>query len=94
MGDTEQDAINALLAAGLPNEARAVEYLRARLGAMVEQYQAGQRFSYEQGRADERERCARIARLGCLVDPDGGSPTEDEAAMCNEISERIIGGQN
>ena len=92
MGDTEQAAIDALLAAGRPNEARAVEHLRARLNAMLEQYQAGQRFSYDSGRNDERSRCAKVARNGCLVPPDGGSPTEDEAAMCEEIARRILEG--
>lgn len=27
----------------------------------------------------ERERCAHIARNGCLVPPDGGSPTEGDS---------------
>ena len=40
---------------------------------------------------DERERCAQIALNGCLVYPDGGSPTEDEAALCEEIARRIRG---
>lgn len=70
MTDEEQAAIDALLAAGKPNEARAVELLRARLSAMVEQFQAGQRFSYERGRADERERYMRMASIGCK--PDAG----------------------
>ena len=38
----------------------------------------------------ERQRCARIAREGCLVEPDGGSPTEDEVALCEEIERRIL----
>jgi hypothetical protein len=33
---------------------------------------------------------AYIARSGCLVPPDGGSPTEDEADMCDAIAERIL----
>lgn len=41
--------------------------------------------------AIERQRCAEIARNGCLVYPDGGSPTEDEAALCDEIARRIRG---
>ena len=39
----------------------------------------------------ERARCARIAHNGCLVYPDGGSPTEEEAALCEEIARRIRG---
>jgi hypothetical protein len=39
----------------------------------------------------ERERCARIARDGCLVPPDGGSPTEAEADMCRDIANAILG---
>ncbi len=39
--------------------------------------------------AEERERCARIASNGCLVPPDGGSPTEDEVQMCNDIAAAI-----
>lgn len=38
---------------------------------------------------EERERCARIATNGCLVPPDGGSPTEDEARMCADIAAAI-----
>ena len=30
-----------------------------------------------------------IARNGCLVPPDGGSPTEAEAELCDEIADRI-----
>ena len=37
----------------------------------------------------ERERCAAIARSGCLVPPDGGQPTEDERLLCEEIERRI-----
>ncbi|WP_316397322.1 hypothetical protein [Bradyrhizobium sp. 33ap4] len=32
------------------------------------------------------EDAARIAENGCLVPPDGGSPTEDELQMCNNIA--------
>ena len=39
----------------------------------------------------ERERCALIARYGCLVPPDGGSPTDDERVLCDEIEFRIRG---
>ena len=37
----------------------------------------------------ERERCALIAVNGCLVPPDGGSPTDDERLLCEEIARRI-----
>ena len=37
----------------------------------------------------ERNRCAWIARHGCLVPPDGGSPTEAERLLCEEIERRI-----
>lgn len=30
-----------------------------------------------------------MARDGCLVPPDGGSPTEDEVALCNHIADGI-----
>ena|SRR6188768_523086 len=30
-----------------------------------------------------------IARHGCLVPPDGGSPTENERLMCEDIAHRI-----
>ena len=39
--------------------------------------------------AAEREECARIATYGCLVPPDGGSPTENEVDMCNSIAAAI-----
>lgn len=39
----------------------------------------------------ERERCAYLARNACLVPPDGGSPTEAEAAVCDEAARRIMG---
>jgi hypothetical protein len=38
---------------------------------------------------EERERCARIAANGCLVPPDGGSPTEAERQMCDGIAAAI-----
>ena len=58
------------------------ERLRAKLGQLVLP-------AIEAAVAVERERCAQIARNGCLVPPDGGSPTEDEAALCEEIARRI-----
>jgi hypothetical protein len=35
------------------------------------------------------EEAAIIAENGCLVDPDGGSPTEQEYELCQEIASRI-----
>jgi hypothetical protein len=32
------------------------------------------------------ERAAEVASQACLVPPDGGSPTKDEADLCNEIA--------
>jgi hypothetical protein len=40
-------------------------------------------------RAEERERCARVAAHGCLVPPNGGSPEPWEADLCDEIARRI-----
>jgi hypothetical protein len=40
-------------------------------------------------RQDEREACAMIARDGCLVPPDGGSPSESERVPCEEIAAAI-----
>ncbi len=37
----------------------------------------------------EREACAKIAADGCLVPPDGGSPTDDEIRMCDNIAAAI-----
>ena len=42
-----------------------------------------------EGAAEEREACARIAHEGCLVPPDGGSPSSEELAVCDHI-ERYI----
>jgi len=35
------------------------------------------------------EKCAKIADCGCLVPPDGGSPTEAEREMCDGIASAI-----
>ena len=37
----------------------------------------------------EREACATIAIYGCMVPPDGGSPTEDERLLCEHIAHSI-----
>lgn len=52
MGDTLQDAINALRAAGLEREADAVDELRARHNRTMDAYHAGQRASYSDGFKD------------------------------------------
>lgn len=36
------------------------------------------------------EEAAGIARNGCLVPPDGGSPTDDEREMCDRIADAIL----
>ena len=36
-----------------------------------------------------REAAARAARHACLVPPDGGSPSDDEVAVCDEAERRI-----
>jgi hypothetical protein len=41
------------------------------------------------GRSAILEEAARIAENGCLVPPDGGSPTEDEREMCESIATQI-----
>ena len=37
----------------------------------------------------ERDACAQIAIYGCMVPPDGGSPTEDERLLCEHIAHSI-----
>ena len=37
------------------------------------------------------EEAAKVAEKGCLVPPDGGSPTEDERIMCDGIAAAIRG---
>ena len=39
---------------------------------------------------EEEEACAKITREGCLVPPDGGSPTEAESDMCERIAAAIL----
>lgn len=41
------------------------------------------------GRREGLEMAALVARDGCLVPPDGGSPTEDERVMCDSIAATI-----
>lgn len=37
-----------------------------------------------------RNRCADMVRNGCLVPPDGGSPTTAEVEMCDGIAARVL----
>jgi len=39
--------------------------------------------------AEGIEAAAKVAREGCLVPPDGGSPTTEEVVLCEEIERRI-----
>lgn len=39
--------------------------------------------------AEGVEAAAKVAREGCLVPPDGGSPTTEEVVLCEEIERRI-----
>ena len=41
-------------------------------------------------RAEGMREAAGIAANACLVDPDGGSPTEEERLACEEAYRRII----
>ena len=47
------------------------------------------RLMIAQARRESMERAAVIAKQGYLISPDGGSPTEDEVQMCNEIAAAI-----
>jgi hypothetical protein len=38
----------------------------------------------------EREACAQVARHGCLVPPDGGSPSQSEVDLCDHIATIIL----
>src|SRR3954462_2742894 len=46
--------------------------------------------SFLAGAAWQWERDAKIAKEGCLVPPDGGSPTNDEVAFCEHIAKAIL----
>lgn len=41
-------------------------------------------------RAEALKEAAKVAREGCLVPPDGGSPTQAETDLCDEIERRIL----
>jgi hypothetical protein len=61
--------------------------------AMVENEIRGRLARAETAARDARaaavEEAAWTAKYGCLVPPDGGSPTEAEADLCDEIERRI-----
>jgi hypothetical protein len=57
MNDKLQEVINALRAAGDEAGAKAVEELRSAMDRTMQQYHAGQRDAYAEGRKDEAE-CA------------------------------------
>jgi hypothetical protein len=70
--------------AWMRNSGRGEPYTR-RLAILFDEFAA-------EAVAAERERCAKIAENGCLVPPDGGSPTEDEVEMCKSIAAFIRHG--
>jgi hypothetical protein len=74
MNDKLQEAINALRAAGDERGAKAVEELRGELARTMEQYHAGQRASYESGRAASPDLLAELheckAALEALLERD------------------------
>ncbi len=58
-----------------------------------EEYKNRARYSdadLEHAKKSVRERCANIARNGCLLPPDGGSPTDAEVEMCDSIAKAIL----
>lgn len=44
---------------------------------------------YKAGAEAMREAAAMVALNGCLVPPDGGAPTAEEAEMCASIAQQI-----
>ena len=67
--------------------------LRSEVARLVGELERASEDLIHYGDARERvaiDRCAEIARNGCLVPPDGGAPTEAEAALCEEIASRIL----
>lgn len=81
-----------------PIEVRAREHARAALDKWENTQGVGLDESMAIGFAKalriERElalrKAARIAREGCLVPPDGGSPTAEETTLCDHIAARIM----
>lgn len=69
------------LRCGIQLQLREIDRLRAALADVAAEM--------PQAVLHERNRCAWIARHGCLVPPDGGSPTEAERLLCEEIARRI-----
>ena len=62
MDDKEQAAIDSLRAAGLEDEATAVEEIRAMHRATIDAYHAGLRDSFKNGRSAERDVWRSVAR--------------------------------
>lgn len=66
------------------------------LNAGLDTQSAHDAFAQYTGEADENARkhalrsAAAVARDGCLVAPDGGSPTDDEREMCDRIADAIL----
>lgn len=66
------------------------------LNAGLDTQSAHDAFAQYTGEADENARkqalraAAAVARDGCLVPPDGGSPTDDEREMCDHIADAIL----
>lgn len=44
---------------------------------------------WNRGAEAMRDKSAWTAKYACLVEPDGGSPTEEEANVCDEAEKRI-----
>lgn len=78
---------NELVVGGTSSDAATVRLMREAAAALSQPVPAPQ--TAEKMRADLIEQCAYIAIHGCLVPPDGGSPTESERLMCEDIAARI-----
>ena len=87
---TEGDVIALAVAHNLGRTMKPLGMQTGDVFVTDQSYRTGELLAFAAAVADaERKRCAQIARNGCLVPPDGGSPTEDEAALCEEIARRI-----
>lgn len=87
---TEGDVIALAVAHNLGRTMKPIGMQTGDVFVTDQSYRTGELLAFAAAVADaERKRCAQIARNGCLVPPDGGSPTEDEAALCEEIARRI-----
>jgi hypothetical protein len=95
---TRADLIDAAMCDSLPEGrpwAAILEYHLAKRGLVIVETARLERiqpFDATLAHPDAKTliaRAARIAREGCLVPPDGGSPTEEERQMCAQIAEAI-----